>query len=534
MRVGGRGVGGRRATTRCARPTAGTCPTRYNIAADVCDKHPRDKPAMIWESFDGSARELDWGELQDLANQAAHTLAARGIGKGDRVAVVLPATPETAAIFFGVWKLGAILLSMSVLYGDDGIRHRLSDSEPRLLVTDAANAPRFDRPWAPDVLVLEQDTLDGRLRPTSSAPTRRPTTPPSSTTRRGRRAWRRASSTRTATSSRTRSSSTATRSRRRALPRHGRVGVGGRDRAAARPLAARRGAVRLPARGRLRPAQAARLPEPPRGHERLHDADGDALDDGDRRRRDALPAAVPPRLLGRRAAESGGDPLVPEAVRRHRARLLRAHRVVSARRELPLPRGARGLDGQADAGLGRADPRRGRAAGRAGRARRDLPPRPLEPALSARLLAERRGGRGGVRRRVVPHEGRRRPGRGRLLLVRRTRRRRDHRGRLPDRPVRGRVGLPRARGRARGRSGRLTRRAARQRGQGVHRPRRGHTPSDELADEIKRFVRERLSAYAYPRRIEFVPDLPKTLTGKIRRIELRQLELDRASTSAGL
>ena len=52
-------------------------------------------------------------------------------------------------------------------------------------------------------------------------------------------------------------------------------------------------------------------------------------------------------------------------------------------------------------------------------------------------------------------------------------------------------------------------------------------PSDELADEIKLFVRERLSAYAYPRRIEFVPDLPKTLTGKIRRIELRQRELDR-------
>jgi acetyl-CoA synthetase len=41
-------------------------------------------------------------------------------------------------------------------------------------------------------------------------------------------------------------------------------------------------------------------------------------------------------------------------------------------------------------------------------------------------------------------------------------------------------------------------------------------------------VRERLSAYAYPRRVEFVRDLPKTLTGKIRRIELRELERDRA------
>ena len=44
---------------------------------------------------------------------------------------------------------------------------------------------------------------------------------------------------------------------------------------------------------------------------------------------------------------------------------------------------------------------------------------------------------------------------------------------------------------------------------------------------------ERLSAYAYPRRIEFVADLPKTLTGKIRRIELRQLELERAGALRG-
>jgi acetyl-CoA synthetase len=53
----------------------------------------------------------------------------------------------------------------------------------------------------------------------------------------------------------------------------------------------------------------------------------------------------------------------------------------------------------------------------------------------------------------------------------------------------------------------------------------GRAPSDELAAEIKSFVRGHLSAYAYPREIEFVDDLPKTLTGKIRRIELREKEL---------
>jgi acetyl-CoA synthetase len=56
----------------------------------------------------------------------------------------------------------------------------------------------------------------------------------------------------------------------------------------------------------------------------------------------------------------------------------------------------------------------------------------------------------------------------------------------------------------------------------------GHEPSDELVKEIQAHVRDRLSAYAYPRKVEFVDDLPKTLTGKIRRVELRQREMETA------
>jgi acetyl-CoA synthetase len=58
----------------------------------------------------------------------------------------------------------------------------------------------------------------------------------------------------------------------------------------------------------------------------------------------------------------------------------------------------------------------------------------------------------------------------------------------------------------------------------------GYEASDDLAREIADFVRKRLSQYAYPRRIEFVDELPKTLTGKIRRIELREREYAGAQT----
>jgi acetyl-CoA synthetase len=134
-------------------------PERYNIAADVCDRHPREKLAMIHEDFHGNVRRVDWGELQDTSNRFANVLVAAGVGRGDRVAMLLPPTPETAAAFFGTWKVGAILLSMSVLYGDEGIRHRLTDSQAKVLVTNAANADRVERSLVERVLVLDDELL---------------------------------------------------------------------------------------------------------------------------------------------------------------------------------------------------------------------------------------------------------------------------------------------------------------------------------------------------------------------------------------
>jgi acetyl-CoA synthetase len=65
------------------------------------------------------------------------------VERGDRVATLLPSLPETAAVFLGTYKRGAILLSLSVLYGDQGIVHRLNDSGAKAVVTDAANRHRI-------------------------------------------------------------------------------------------------------------------------------------------------------------------------------------------------------------------------------------------------------------------------------------------------------------------------------------------------------------------------------------------------------
>ena len=273
-------------------------PERYNIAADICDRHPRDKPAMIHEDFNGNVRQLSWGELQDVSNRFANVLMAHGVQRGDRVAMLLPPTPETAAAFFGTWKIGAILLSMSVLYGDEGIRHRLTDSGPRCWSRTRRTPTGSSARWSSTLLILDDDLLS-----------------------RGSTSFD-VVDTAADDPAQLYYSSGTTGLAKGILHAHRYVlaheefvychdvqdgelfhGMGewawaaGIARCSAR--GARRGAGRLPARGRLRPAQAARVPVPPRGHERVRDPDRDPLDDVDHRRGHALPAEVPDRLLGR-------------------------------------------------------------------------------------------------------------------------------------------------------------------------------------------------------------------------------------------
>jgi acetyl-CoA synthetase len=115
-------------------------PARYNIGVDVCDRWAQIDPArtaIFNVGTDGAVEEVSYGALRDASNRLANALAARGIGPGDRVAILLPQGPAVAVSHIAIYKLGAIALPLAMLFGVDAISYRLEDSGARALITNA-------------------------------------------------------------------------------------------------------------------------------------------------------------------------------------------------------------------------------------------------------------------------------------------------------------------------------------------------------------------------------------------------------------
>ncbi|HEX9585027.1 MAG TPA: acyl-CoA synthetase [Gammaproteobacteria bacterium] len=117
-------------------------PEYFNIGTAVCDRHTdrRDQTALYLENAAGEEKRLSFGELKSCSDRFAGALRETGVRKGDRVGIVLPQRAETAVAHIAVYKLGAIALPLSVLFGRDALSYRLSDSGARVVVTDAARA----------------------------------------------------------------------------------------------------------------------------------------------------------------------------------------------------------------------------------------------------------------------------------------------------------------------------------------------------------------------------------------------------------
>jgi acetyl-CoA synthetase len=133
-----------------------------NIAHECIDRHATD-PARIAVRVahaDGRDEALTFRALADWSGRVAHWLARRGVVPGDRVAVMLdPGLPFYAAMF-GAMKCGAIAVPLFTLFGPEGVRLRVADCAPRVLLTNAEKAVAATGIDGVDVVVADEAWLE--------------------------------------------------------------------------------------------------------------------------------------------------------------------------------------------------------------------------------------------------------------------------------------------------------------------------------------------------------------------------------------
>lgn len=130
-------------------------PERFNYTLDVVERRAGDDPdklALVAVEPDGrTAHRHTFGEIARRAHQAAHYLRSLGVGPGDRVFVQLPRVVEWYDTLLGCFELGAVPMPGTTLLMPKDIEYRVRVSDATLAVTDAEGAERLDTASCPNL-----------------------------------------------------------------------------------------------------------------------------------------------------------------------------------------------------------------------------------------------------------------------------------------------------------------------------------------------------------------------------------------------
>ena len=116
-------------------------PLHANIAADTVGRFAHNEKAnhlaLIHENDDGTVERYTFAELDELACRFAVFLNEIGVKRGESVAIHTAQSPQTAIAHMAIYKIGAVALTLSHLYGPDAIAHVINDSKTRVIVTNS-------------------------------------------------------------------------------------------------------------------------------------------------------------------------------------------------------------------------------------------------------------------------------------------------------------------------------------------------------------------------------------------------------------
>jgi acetyl-CoA synthetase len=135
----------------------------FNIAHECVDRHATNDPdriAVIVVNAKGREQSITFQQLASLSNRFANFLVTQGGKPGDRIAVMLEPSLAFYAAIFGAIKTGAIAVPLFTLFGHDGIRLRVDDCKPKILVTNAEKAPASEGIQGVQVVIADDSFIE--------------------------------------------------------------------------------------------------------------------------------------------------------------------------------------------------------------------------------------------------------------------------------------------------------------------------------------------------------------------------------------
>ena len=116
-----------------------------NACIECVDRHTGEgRIALYWEGMDGTSGTVTFEELHAQSARFANLLTSLGMGPGDRIAGLLPRTPDLLTVIFGTLRAGAVYQPLFIAFGPKAIQQRVQGSGAKVIVTDSANRPKLD------------------------------------------------------------------------------------------------------------------------------------------------------------------------------------------------------------------------------------------------------------------------------------------------------------------------------------------------------------------------------------------------------
>lgn len=140
-----RGLSRRKCHAELVRDFRWEIPERFNFGVDVVDAWAaeRDGPALVWENAAGETRLYSYSDMARLSNRLASALRAAGVTKGCRVLVMLPRIPEWQIAMIACLKLGAVAIPAIEMLTRRDIAYRVENSGAIAAICRAAEVGKF-------------------------------------------------------------------------------------------------------------------------------------------------------------------------------------------------------------------------------------------------------------------------------------------------------------------------------------------------------------------------------------------------------